>query len=355
MKKTLLFLSVVLLGIFVLGVVAYGFENQLFPGEEELYKAAKKEGGDVVSYDTGPYWANWINEFKAFQKRYRGMFIVYNDLGSGNTVARLEKEKANPQADTAYYSVVYGPIAKSKGVTQGFKPYNFDKIPDALKDPEGHWIGFSARARVLIYNKNLMSTGEIPNSIFDLTNKMYRGKFAIANPLFGTTTFHIAALFYVLGDKKAKEFLNDIKRNDVIIATSNGDVKKRTSQGQILFGLTDTDDVFSAIKEGEPVNYVFLDQDKDGIGTLIMPNTVCLIKNGPNTENGKKLIDYLLSRKTEEKLAISAAQMPLHKGVKTPNYVASLDDIKAMNIDYEKTAQKMQQIQPVIKNWLNMQ
>jgi len=103
------------------------------------------------------------------------------------------------------------------------------------------------------------------------------------------------------------------------------------------------------IKEGANVGIVFLDQQ--GIGCLIMPNTVNLIKNSPNQENAKKLIDYLLSKETEAKLAVSCAQMPLHKGVEVPEGVPSLDHIKPMKINYDKTAQKLEFIQNFLKEW----
>ncbi len=196
-----------------------------------------------------------------------------------------------------------------------------------------------------------MLEGEnIPQSIFDLTKEKYKGKVAIANPLFGTTTFHMAALFTALGDEKAKQFMTDLKNNKVIIATSNGDVKKRVIQGEISCGLTDTDDAYEAIKEGANVGIVFLDQQ--GIGSLIMPNTVNLIKNSDNLVNGKKLMDYLLSKKTEAKLAKSCAQMPLHKGVEIPENVPSLDNIIPMEIDYGKTSQKLEEIQNYLKEWV---
>jgi iron(III) transport system substrate-binding protein len=121
------------------------------------------------------------------------------------------------------------------------------------------------------------------------------------------------------------------------------------SQGEVLCGLTDTDDAFEAQKEGEHTGIVFLDQQ--GIGTLIMPNTVSLIKNSPNSENGKKLIDYLLSKQTEAKLAKSCAQMPLHKNVEIPVEIPPLDNIKPMQINYEATSEKLQQIQNYLKEW----
>ena len=57
----------------------------------------------VVSFDTGPTWANWAAQFAAFKKRYPDVEIVYNDLGSAATVVALEKARNRPQADTAYY------------------------------------------------------------------------------------------------------------------------------------------------------------------------------------------------------------------------------------------------------------
>ena len=76
------------------------------------------------------------------------------------------------------------------------------------------------------------------------------------------------------------------------------------------------------------------------------------IKGSPNSENGRRLIDYLLSRETEAKLAVSCAQMPLHKGVNTPDNMPSLDDILPMKIDYDKTAQKLEAIQIYLKEWV---
>jgi putative spermidine/putrescine transport system substrate-binding protein len=63
---------------------------ELYAGEKALYEAARKEGM-VVSFDTGPTWANWAAQFSAFKKRYPEVEIVYNDLGSGATGVALVK------------------------------------------------------------------------------------------------------------------------------------------------------------------------------------------------------------------------------------------------------------------------
>ncbi len=328
--------------LIVLFVVAIGFLS-----------GCNKNSNEVVVYTSvDQVFSEPV--LKEFEKetgiRVKAVFDTEETKSTG-VLNRLIAEKDNPQCDVFWSGdPVRTIVLKNKGITAAYLSPEAAGIDPVFMDPAHHWTGFSARARVLIYNKTLLKKADVPQSIFDLTKEQYKGKVAIANPLFGTTTFHIAALFTTLGDEKAKRFLTNLKNNDIVIATSNGDVKKRVMNGEVACGLTDTDDAFEAVKEGADVGYIFLDQN--GIGSLIMPNTVCLIKNSPDAGNGKKLIDYLLSKKTEAALAKSCAQMPLHKGVSTPDYVPSLDNIVPMKIDYDKTSQKLEEIQNYLKKWL---
>ena len=64
-----------------------------------------------------------------------------------------------------------------------------------------------------------------------------------------------------------------------------------------------------------------------------------LIEGGPNPANGKKLIDYILSKKVEERLAKSdAAQMPVRASVPRPDHVKSAADLLTVKVDWEKVA-----------------
>src|SRR5260370_1227740 len=73
---------------------------ELYSGEKALYEAASKEGM-VVSFDTGPTWANWAAQFAAFKKRYPAVEMTYNDLGSAPTGLALDKARNRPQAAPA--------------------------------------------------------------------------------------------------------------------------------------------------------------------------------------------------------------------------------------------------------------
>jgi iron(III) transport system substrate-binding protein len=290
---------------------------------------------------------------KAFEKKtgikVKAIFDTEETKSTG-VINRLISEKNNPQADVFWSGdPMRAAVLKQQEMTETYHSPASSGINPIFMDKDFHWIGFSSRARVLLVNTDLIKDDNIPKSMLDLTTEKYKGKFAIANPLFGTTSFHIAALFVDWGDEKAKQFLNDLKKNEVVIASSNGDVKKKVATGEVALGLADTDDGNEAIKEGSPVKMIFLDQS--GFGNLIVPNTVSLIKHSPNNENGKKLIDFLLSEESEKMLAESCAQMPLHKNVSVPSTVPSLDNIIPMKVDYAAVAQQSEQIKEYLKQW----
>ena len=146
--------------------------------------------------------------------------------------------------------------------------------------------------------------------------------------------------------------MNDMKKNGVKITTSNGESTDLVAAGQVDFSLVDSDDAVNTKKQGKPVEMIYPDQEPDGIGVLILPNAVALIKGGPHAENGKRLIDYLLSKDTEHKLAFAdCAQIPLHSRVETPPEVRRIEDIKTMRVGYADLARKMDEIQPFLKEW----
>ena len=213
---------------------------------------------------------------------------------------RLIAEKERPQADVFWSGdPVRAAILKSRGVSASYHSAAAEGLPTEFSDAEHHWNSFSARARVIIYNEDLVAEDQKPTSIHDLADARFKAKVCIANPLFGTTSMHAAALFQSLGDDDAKKFFQSLVDNDVKILSSNGG---------FVIGLTDTDDVNVAIREGKPVGFVY--PDADGMGTLVMPNAVVLVAGGPNGENGRRFVDYLLRAETEAVLPRSeAAQM----------------------------------------------
>jgi iron(III) transport system substrate-binding protein len=315
----------------------------------------RSKGREVVAYTSvDQVFSEPV--FRAFETqsglRVRGVFDTEETKSTG-MLNRLIAEANNPQADIFWSGDPVRPFLLIKrGMVEPYVSPNAAGLPAGLRAPDGLWTGFAARARVLLVNKSKLSAAEKPGSLRDLTNEKWRGQATIANPLFGTTTMHVAALFATWGDAHARKFMNDLKSNAVRIASSNGEVKRLVVAGEVAFGLTDTDDANEAIKEGAAVEVVYPDQQ--GMGTLLMPTTVVLLRGGPHAENGRKLIDFLLSAETERLMAEAAAHMPLRDGVPTPKHVKRVSEIRAMAVDYAKVATEMERIQPWLKEWAGL-
>ncbi|NOZ13191.1 MAG: extracellular solute-binding protein [Acidobacteria bacterium] len=309
-------------------VVVYVSEDQVF--SEPVLKDFEKETGIQVKavYDT-------------------------EEAKSTGTMNRLIAEKNNPQADVYWANEpIRAEVLKQKGISAPYFSPNAKGIPSMFRDKDGFWTGFSARARVFIVNRKNVKSGEMPKSITAYTDSRWKGKAVIANPLFGTTTSEIAALYTVWGEEKAYGFMMGLKVNDVAVSTSNGESADFVAAGRYFFSLVDSDDAVNRIRQGKDVVMVYPDQKAGEIGCFIVPNAAVLIKGAPHPETARKLIDYLLSRETERKLAFAdCAQIPLHPGVEQPPELKPINKIRVMQVNYAEVAKKMVEIQPFLKGW----
>jgi iron(III) transport system substrate-binding protein len=257
---------------------------------------------------------------------------------------RLIAEKPRPQADVFWSNEpVRTLVLKSREVLAPYRSPSAEGIPAALVDPDGYWTGFSARMRVIAYNTALVKPDEAPQSIFDLADPRWRGQVAMADPRFGSTSFHVAALYALEGDEKMDDFFRRLKANGVKVVDGNSVVRDLVARGDVKVGLTDTDDVNVAIEDEQPVAMVL--PDAAGLGVPVMPNMLSLIAGAPHPDEGRELIDYLLSPDVERQLARSeAVQIPLHAGVEGPKNIPAIDTFKPMTLDYSNAASRVEEV-----------
>ena len=216
---------------------------------------------------------------------------------SSGILNRLLAEKERPRADVFLSG---DPIRARVLVDEGA----------AMPRTDDSLTLFSARARVLIYNTNLVADADAPHSVRDLAQPEWAAKSCLANPLFGTTAFHAAALFETWGEQAAMTFFEDFSLNGGTMLSSNGEVRRRVAAGQFAVGLTDSDDVNVALAEGAPIRGVFPESAEDGL--LVVPCAAVLIKGSPNPAGGVKFIEFLCSLDAEEWMARSpAGHLPL--------------------------------------------
>jgi iron(III) transport system substrate-binding protein len=232
-------------------------------------------------------------------------------------VQRLLAERQRPQADVFWNSefVQTLRLAEEGVLSPYFSPARAG-IPDAYLDPHGRWSGFAGRARVILVNTRLVPRERYPRSIFDLSDPAWPGdRVGMAYPLFGTTATQAAALYAQLGPGPAADYYRGLQARGVRLVDGNSVVRDLVVSGELMLGLTDSDDACGATRQGAPVETIFPDQD--GLGTLVVVSTVGLVDGGPHQDAGRALVDFLLGAEVERELLESGfSQIPVrqHEG-----------------------------------------
>ncbi len=313
-----------LTSLFVAGLAAQTVLDspELYPGEKALFEAAKKEGM-VVSFDTGPTWANWAAEFAAFKKRYPEVEIVYNDIGSAATVVALDKARNRPQADTAYYFAASAVDAVAKGLVAPFKPVNFDKLPTVFREPDGRWFTIHTLTVAFIVNTKLVKN--VPQSWADLLKPEYKNSVVYLDPrstgVGQVLTF--AANFGAGGDmnnvQPGLNYLGKLHQSGNVLRVLGTTPYAQFLKGEIPIWIS---------YENDGLKAKHLDGLGDAVAVVIpkeasaaAPYAISLVEKGPNPNAGKLWLNFMMTDFGQGIFAQGFVR-PSVPGVKLPDSVA---------------------------------
>lgn len=276
---------------------------------------------------------------RKFEEQNQIRVLAVYDTEANKTVGlaeRLRREKVRPRCDVYWGNEPLRTIRLAgEGIFQPYRSPSAEGIAGVYRSSTDYWCGFAARLRALAYSPDRLSVEDLPASLDDLLEERWRGKVAIADPRFGTTSSHLAALRAVWGPQRYRDWLRRLRGNEVQVVASNSATRDRVLSGEAIIGFTDTDDIEVARRRGESIAPRFV---SDG-GNFLMPNTIALVKGAPNGERGKALIDYLLSVEIEEELAAAAArQIPLREKARVATGGLSLSSLDPIVVSLEEAA-----------------
>ncbi len=295
---------------------------ELYPGEKALYEAARNEGL-VVSFDTGPTWANWAAEFSAFKKRYPEVELVYNDLGSGATVVALDKARNRPQADTAYYFAASAIDAAAKNLVAAFKPVQFDKLPPVFRAPEGEWFTIHTLTVAFIVNTKLVKN--VPQSWADLQKPEYKNAIVYLDPrstgVGQVLTF--AANFGAGGDmnnlQPGFDYFDKLHKSGNVLRVLGTTPYAQFVKGEIPIWIS---------YENDGLKAKYTDGLGDSVAVVIpkeasaaAPYAISLVANGPHPSAGKLWLNFIMTDMGQGIFAQGFVR-PSVPGVKLPDNVA---------------------------------
>lgn len=341
--RKLLFLITVLTVVVLAANIVMAFGSELYPGETELWKKAQKEG-IVFSYDTGPTWANWKGVFEAFKERYQ-LDLSWNDIGSGTTVVRLEKEKANPQADTAYYFMPFGELAKTKNLTQVHKPNRFGEIPKKLKDPAGNWFSIHMGTVCFVVNKRLVKNS--PQSWNELLKSEYKRNIVYLDPR--TTGIGYAIMIATTltngGDldnlEPGAKYLGQLQEIGNVRQIEKTTPYNKFIKGEIPIWITYDFNAYRAKYTGG------LGDDVEIIipmeGSITAPYAISMVNDAPHPSSARLWLNFILSEEGQKIFAEGYVRpvlnIELPASVKD-KFLPAKEYKKASNVDWVKAQEK---------------
>ena len=294
----------------------------------------------VITYNTPQQWVNWGEVLTQFSSK-TGITAPNDNKNSGQTLTALMSEKANPQCDVAYFGIVFGIKAAQTGVLADYKSAYFDSIDASLKDAGGQFETVHFGSIAFLCNTEALGNTPVPRSWADLLKPEYKGKIGFLDPTSAAVGYSVCgAINLAMGGTldnwdPAVAYLKKLNKNNVIYPKQTATAKLMKGEIPILID-ADFNGYTLKYDQNGPIDVVIPAE-----GSLRIPYVIGLVKNAPHADNGKKLIEYLMS---------PAGQALFAKGYVRPvNTNALTDDLKAKflpdsdyarvkDVDYAKMA-----------------
>ncbi len=247
-----------------------------------------------------------------YQEKTGADVALVTDSEAGKTTGLVQRitaeaEAGRGRADVFWSGEIFATIQLARqGLLAAYDPPGAADIPARFRDEEHRWTATAVRARVIAFEPKSVGDAALPAKWEELAETEWAGSVAIANPLFGTTRGHVAAMFALWGPERARSFLTRLRDGGALIADGNSATVRAVMSGRSRIALTDSDDVWVAVRSGAALEMRGLDMG-DG-GTLLIPCTTALLAHAPNPAAGRRLIDYLVSAEVERLLAESESR-----------------------------------------------
>jgi len=237
---------------------------------------------------------------KAFELKNPGITVVINAKQTNAGVTYLRETKAKPEADIFWVSAPDAfQTLDSDGLLEKYSPPKeiMARIPAKIgnfpiHDPDGKYFGFAISGYGLMWNKNYLKAHKLPapKEWTDLTNPRYYNHLVISAPSrSGTTHLTIETILQAYGWEKGWALLLNAGGNMGSITERSFGVPEAVISGQYGIGVVIDFFGLSAIASGQPVEFAYPSL------TSVVPASVGIVKGGPNPQEAKTFVNYLLS------------------------------------------------------------
>ncbi|MEU0244065.1 iron ABC transporter substrate-binding protein [Streptomyces sp. NPDC006235] len=230
-----------------------------------------------------------------------------------------------------------GALSK-EGMLQKLPQATLDEVDDAYRGSGGDWVGLSGRVRVIAYNPDKVTEGEVPDSVFDVVKPEWKGKVGFA-PTNASFQAFVTGMRVLKGDDVTREWLEDLKANGARTYAHNLATLDAVEAGEVELGLVNHYYWYERVAEkGEDevdAELKFL-PGKDP-GALINVAGAGILKDSGQSATAQKAVDYLLSKEAQTYFADETKEYPLAAGVTSKvEGLPPFDSLESPDIDLGK-------------------
>jgi len=295
--------------------------------------------GELVIYSgrTEPLLQPVIDAFKT---KYPDVDVLLKAGSNSELANALLEEQANPQADVFITTELFTVQSLAQqGIFQSYRPVGADQLPAEFLGADNLWTGLTRRARVIIYNADLVSQEELPTSIFDLTDPKWKGQIAAAGSTNGSMQAQIAAMRQLIGEEETEAWLNGLLTNEVTFFGGHTDVRKAVGAGEFKLGLVNHYYYHLQKAEGSNVGIIFPDQAEGQIGLITNATAAAVVNGAPHLSAAQAFLDFLVSAEGQKLFAEQNYEYPLLSSVALHSDVQPLDGFRFAEVDVVEASQ----------------
>jgi 2-aminoethylphosphonate transport system substrate-binding protein len=301
-------------------------------------------------HDGSPNW--YQTQFDAFTKA-TGIKVQYVEGGSAGVMERVAKEKSNPQADVLVTLPPFMQKAAADGLLQPYTPAGADQIAARDKDPQGRYYAMVNDYPNFIYDASVLK--DPPKTYDDLLNPKFKNKLQYSTPgQAGDGTAVMLQVFHAFGSKDAGfAYLKKLQANNLGPSASTGKLTPLVNKGEIWVANGDIQMNLAQMQDNPNIR-VFWPTGPDGKrAAFALPYYIALVTGAPHADNGKKLIDFLLSKQAQETVSSIAQGLPVREDVHPTdeNYKKLHDMMEGVDIWSPNWAQVLQDLPQDVSRW----
>ena len=284
--------------------------------------------------------ADWCNMIQTVCAKTTGIKVNMSLKGSGEALAQLIAEKANPKTDVWFGGTGDPHLqAAESDLTVEYKSAALPQLHAWAQQQaeQSHYrtVGIYSGPLGFGYNTELLAKKKlaVPRSWADLLKPEYKGEIQVANPASsGTAYTMIATLVQLMGEDKAFEYLKSLHRNVSTYTRSGTGPIKAVARGETAVSISFVHDGPGEKLQGFPVETV---TPSEGTGAEI--GSMSIVKGARNLEQAKKFYEWALTPQAQQfGAAARQYQLPSNKGTPVDANVPDFKKIKLIKYDYAK-------------------